>query len=183
MANLCLAITVLTLYFQCGAPLTETIVLLDTEKSWWTDDCRKLLAEHNVTPHSFPEGLGHLTDPCDSNQHSADRRRFARKVVSRNQSSPLSSDEKISFMLQAYLETGEDEIRSYFRRCGFFSKEDPRVIVSRLVTGWLDSTARNYYRYHKDQLEQYLWYRKLAGKPIIAPPDLIGPWWDTIRQF
>jgi len=54
---------------------------------------------------------------------------------------------------------------------------------SRLLSVWNLKAAEKYEKYHRKQLEQYLWRRRMVGKKISALPGRIGPWWDTIRKF
>lgn len=136
-----------------------------------------------VTLHPLSGGLGHETDPCDCDYHSGDRARLSTAIFSLNQSANLPSDLKISIIREAYYSPKPGEIRAHFLHCGFLGSEDPRNVVSRLVQDWNRKAAKKYQKYHKAALEQYLWYRKLAQRPILDRPQLMGPWWDTVREF
>lgn len=158
-------------------------ILLDSETSWFINDIRELVRGSNISLHPFYPGTGQLSDPCDCNQHSGDQRRISDSVVGRHSSEPPTSDEHIKIIKDAYYDTTSSEITNHFKHCGFLGNEDPNLVASRLFHDWNRSSFEKFEKYHQASLEQYLWYRKLSEKTIKDRPELIGPWWDTIRKF
>lgn len=158
-------------------------ILLDTETSWFINEIRELVRDSNITLHPFYPGTGQLADPCDCNQHSGDRHRIAESIMRRHSSEPPTSDEHIKIIMDAYFDTTSSEIVNHFTHCGFLGDEDPKKVASRLFHDWNRSSFQKFEKYHRQSLEQYLWYRKLSEKRIEDRPGLIGPWWDIIRKF
>jgi len=159
------------------------LVFVDCEGAMYIQEIRDLLHTNDITLHHFVPGTGHVSDPDDANFHSGDRRRYNKLVSSVNVVRKLSGNEKMEMLVQAYTGGTEEENREYIRHCGFFSDEKPAQIVSRLLSDWNRKAADKYEKYHRKQLEQYLWRRRMLGTKIHALPGRIGPWWDTIREF
>ncbi len=158
-------------------------VFVDCESALFVEEIRVLLRERGVTLHHFAPGTGHLANPDDSNFHAGDRSRINHSFATFGHARALTGDEKMEIMIGAYQGATELEIKGYFRHCGFFTDEKPEEISSRLIQDWKRKSSSRYEAYHRDQLEQYLYYRLSKGKAIKDLPGRIGPWWDTIREF
>ncbi len=156
---------------------------MDCESALFIEEVRILFRKYGAHLHHFAPGAGHVQNPDDSGFHSGDRSRFNSLIALFGKTRELTGDEKMEFMIRAYVGASESEIKSYFRHCGFFTDEKPIEIASRLLQDWNRKASSKYEMRHKIQLEQYLWYRLSKGKTIKDIPGRIGPWCDTIREF
>jgi hypothetical protein len=156
-------------------------VFLDNEPSLNIKEARKTLAECGVTVMNYPPYMGHLLDPCDNSFHSEERRRAKDLLTAAGAS--ISGPKKMEIILDSYESGSEESIRNYFRRVGLLGDEPAEEVVSRLVEEGLVKARSKYVKFHKDQLEQFLWKCVLEDTPIVDRPERRGPYWESLREF
>jgi hypothetical protein len=156
---------------------------MDNESAMRVPRVRELLEKFNVALHHLAPSTGHVADPCDKDFHGADRARINQLLLERSSTAPLTGDEKMRILSDAYQGATESSIRDYFRNCGLIGDEEPSAVASRRIEDHSKRAVRNYNLYHKHQLEQYLWICYLRGRPIRDCPGRLGPWWDAIREY
>jgi hypothetical protein len=156
---------------------------LDSEKAMKVARVRDLLDSVNIFLHNLVPSTGHVTDPCDADFHGSNRARINTLLLQRSSTTPLTGDEKMSILSEAYQAATESSIRDHFRHCGLIGDEDPTMVASRLIEDHSYHAVRNYNAHHKEQLEQYLKICALRGRKVRDCPCRIGPWWDAIRKY
>lgn len=159
------------------------LVFMDCESAMRVPAILELLQSSQIHLHNFVPCTGHLTDPCDNNFHGSDRARINATIAARQSFAPVSGDEKMEILRDAYQQATADAIRDHFRHCGLLGQEDPRAVASRLFDDHNRRAVMNYEKHHRVQLEEYLFRCHLRGQQVFSIPGRIGPWWDLIRQF
>lgn len=143
----------------------------------------ELLTSENIILHNLVPSTGHVADPCDADFHGSNRARINSLLLQHSSTSPLSGDEKMRILSEAYQGATEASIRDHFRHCGLTGDEDPTSVASRLIEDHSRRAVAIYNAHHKDQLEQYLKICHLRGRKVRDCPGRIGPWWDAIRKY
>lgn len=156
-------------------------VFLDNERALNIKEARDLLADHGVRIMNYPPYMGHLLDPCDNNFHSEERRR-ANELLG-DIGGRITGPKKMKILLEAYESGSETSIKNYFRRVGLLGNEPAADVISRLVNEGTVKARSKFLKFHKEQLEQFLWKCLLEDTPIIDRPERTGPFWDTLREF
>lgn len=156
------------------------LVFLDNESALNIQAGRDLLYRHGVVVHNYISYLGQLLDPNDNNFHSGFRARV-NAALARLQT--VDGPQKMRILHDAYYAASEEEIRGYFAKVGLIGDEDPRVVVSRLVSDGSEKVSQRFVQFHKENLEQYLHHLNLRGIVPEDRPELIGPWWSVLRQW
>lgn len=144
---------------------------------------RDLLGGLNIFLHHLVASTGQVTDPCDADHHGSNRARINALLLQRSSTKPLTGDEKIAIMSEAYQSATESSIRDHFRHCGLIGDEDPTVAASRLIEDHSRRAVSNYHAHHEAQLERYLESCRSRGRKVRDRPGRIGPWWDAIRRY
>ena len=76
-----------------------------------------------------------------------------------------------------------ESILKYFRRTGLIGDTPPRIVVGELINEATRKHKEKFDRLYRHQLVAYVQAAKQSNVPLIDRPDLIGPWWDVIREF
>jgi hypothetical protein len=125
------------------------VLISDHENAFDTEAVRDKLAAMGVAKLNFPNGLGHLTDPCDNEFHSVQKNRYY-SIIAGLDIAQLSFQSKIEAMHSSYYAVGEDAVRNYFLRCGILSDEKPENLAKKLL-GECIYVSEGFAEFHREQ--------------------------------
>jgi hypothetical protein len=140
------------------------------------------LEQHGIHSHNFVAYLGAYTDPVDNHFNAEFRARVNRALANVNQLRPLSGREKLDLLCSCYYDFKQTSIKHYCERTGLIGNSAPREVVQSLIS---EATSKHKDKFDRLYKHQLLAYVRAAHESNIRPqqcPDLVGPWWDVIRE-
>lgn len=143
---------------------------------------KSALRVHGVVGHNFVAYLGGYLDPVDEDWNGEYRARANKDLSKINQLRPLSGQEKIDILTRCYYDFNPESVRSYFRRAGLIGTTSPRSAVLTAISQASEKHREKFDRLYKHQLLAYIRAAKDAGLNLNVENDLIGPWWDLLRN-
>jgi hypothetical protein len=129
------------------------VLLSDHENAFDTPNVRAILEDMGVRKMNFPNGLGHLTDPCDNDFHSEEKARY-HSIIAGLDLSTLTLKQKVEAIHGAYFGGSEASITNYFHHCGLLGSERPEEVAKKLLGEGIYASPK-FQELHESQLEAY----------------------------